>query len=217
MMRLVLLGPPGAGKGTQAAVMVQKYNIVHISTGDLLRAAVKAGSALGKEAKGYMEAGQLVPDTLILGLVEERIQKEDCQEGFLLDGFPRTPAQADALAEMLKKLGQNLDAVVNIEVPLNKLMARITGRRICKNCGATYHLIFNPSAKGDQCEKCDGALYQRADDTEETVKNRLDVYEQQTAPLIAYYTKAGIIKNINGDQDINNVLKDISVALGGKE
>jgi len=215
-MRLVLLGPPGAGKGTQAASMVEKYNIVHISTGDLLRAAVKEGSALGKEAKGYMEAGQLVPDTLILGLVEERIQKEDCQEGFLLDGFPRTPAQADALDEMLKKLGQNLDAVINIEVPFDKLMDRITGRRICKNCGATYHLTFNPSAKGELCEKCDGALYQRADDTEETVKNRLDVYEQQTAPLIDYYTKAGIIKNIDGDQDIKKVLKDIAVALGGK-
>lgn len=215
-MRLVLLGPPGAGKGTQAASMVEKYNIVHISTGDLLRAAVKKGTALGKEAKGYMEAGQLVPDTLILGLVEERIQKEDCQEGFLLDGFPRTPAQADALDEMLKKLGQNLDAVINIEVPFDKLMARITGRRICKNCGATYHLTFNPSAKGELCEKCDGALYQRADDTEETVKNRLDVYEQQTAPLIDYYTKAGIIKNIDGDKDIKKVLKDISVALGGK-
>jgi adenylate kinase len=148
--------------------------------------------------------------------VEERIQKEDCQEGFLLDGFPRTPAQADALDEMLKKIGQNLDAVINIEVPLDKLMARITGRRICKNCGATYHLTFNPSAKGEICEKCGGALYQRADDTEATVKNRLDVYEQQTSPLIDYYTKVGIIKNINGDQDIKKVLEDIAVALGGK-
>lgn len=215
-MRLVLLGPPGAGKGTQAATLVEKYNIVHISTGDLLRAAVSAATALGKEAKGYMEAGQLVPDELILGLVEERIQKEDCQEGFLLDGFPRTPPQADALAALLKKRDQNLDAAVNIEVPLNKLMDRITGRRICKDCGATYHLNYHPSAKGDRCEKCGGALYQRADDTEETVKNRLDVYQRQTAPLIEYYTKAGIIKNINGDQDIENVLKDISVALGGK-
>lgn len=215
-MRLVLLGPPGAGKGTQAATLVEKYNIVHISTGDLLRAAVKEGTALGKEAKGFMESGQLVPDTLILGLVEERIQKEDCQEGFLLDGFPRTPAQADALAEMLKKLSQKLDAVINIEVPLDKLMVRITGRRICKDCGATYHLTFNPSAKGDICEKCGGPLFQRADDTEDTVKNRLNVYEQQTAPLIDYYTKTGIIKNINGDQDIKKVIEDIAVALGGK-
>lgn len=215
-MRLVLLGPPGAGKGTQAASMVEKYNIVHISTGDLLRAAVKAGTELGKEAKGYMESGQLVPDTLILGLVEERIQKEDCQEGFLLDGFPRTPAQADALDEMLKKLGQKLDAVVNIEVPLDKLMVRLTGRRVCKKCGATYHVAFNPSPKGDLCGACGDALIQRADDTEATVKNRLDVYEQQTAPLIDYYTNAGIIKNINGDQDIKKVLEDISIALGGK-
>ena len=216
-MRLVLLGPPGAGKGTQAASMVEKYNIVHISTGDLLRAAVKAGTELGKEAKGYMESGQLVPDTLILGLVEERIQKEDCQEGFLLDGFPRTPAQADALDEMLQKLGQKLDAVVNIEVPLDKLMVRLTGRRVCKTCGATYHVAFNPSPNGELCGVCGEALIQRADDTEETVKNRLDVYEQQTAPLIDYYTKAGIIKNINGDQDIKKVLEDISIALGGNE
>ena len=147
-MRLVLLGPPGAGKGTQAATLVDKYNIVHISTGDLLRAAVKEGTPLGLEAKGYMESGQLVPDDLILGLMEERIRKEDCQEGFLLDGFPRTPAQADALAAMLKKLGQALDAVINIEVPLTKLMERLTGRRVCKGCGATYHQVFNPSAKG---------------------------------------------------------------------
>lgn len=215
-MRLVLLGPPGAGKGTQAASLVENYHIVHISTGDLLRAAVKEGTPLGVEAKGYMESGQLVPDSLILGLMEERIRKEDCQEGFLLDGFPRTPPQADALAEMLAKLGQKLDAVINIEVPLEKLMARLTGRRVCKSCGATYHTIFNPSAKGDVCEKCGGDLYQRADDTEATVKSRLDVYQEQTAPLIDYYTKAALIKNINGDQDINRVLEDIAIALGGK-
>ncbi|MEG0998376.1 MAG: adenylate kinase [Clostridiales bacterium] len=215
-MRLVLLGPPGAGKGTQAASLVDKYNIVHISTGDLLRAAVKEGTPLGLEAKGYMESGQLVPDSLILGLMEERIRKEDCQEGFLLDGFPRTPAQADALAEMLKKLGQELDAVLNIDVPSEKLMERLTGRRVCKSCGATYHKVFNPSAKGESCEKCDSALYQRADDTEETVKARLDVYQNQTAPLIAYYTNVSLIKNINGDQNITKVLEDIASALGGK-
>lgn len=215
-MRLVLLGPPGAGKGTQAATLVDKYNIVHISTGDLLRAAVKEGTPLGLEAKGYMESGQLVPDDLILGLMEERIRKEDCQEGFLLDGFPRTPAQADALAAMLKKLGQALDAVINIEVPLTKLMERLTGRRVCKGCGATYHQVFNPSAKGDACEKCGGELYQRADDTEATVKARLDVYQSQTAPLIDYYTKSGLIKDINGDQDIDKVLEDIARALEGK-
>lgn len=215
-MRLVLLGPPGAGKGTQAGSLVEKYNVVHISTGDLLRAAVKEGTALGKAAKDYMDAGQLVPDTLILGLVEERIQKEDCQEGFLLDGFPRTPAQADALNEMLGKLGQNLDAVVNIEVPFGLLTDRITGRRLCRDCGATYHVSFRPSAKGDRCEKCGGELYQRSDDTKATVKNRLDVYEKQTAPLIDYYAKAGLIKNIDGSQESNQVLKDIEVALGGK-
>ena len=215
-MRVVLLGPPGAGKGTQAATMVEKYHIAHISTGDLLRAAVKEGTPLGLEAKGYMESGQLVPDSLILGLVEERIQKEDCQEGFLLDGFPRTPAQADALGEMLNKLNQALDAVINIQVPMDKLMARLTGRRDCKSCGATFHNVFNPSAKGDFCDKCGAELYQRADDTEETVKARLDVYEQQTAPLISYYAEKGLLKDINGDQDIKKVDEDIARALGGK-
>lgn len=215
-MRVVLLGPPGAGKGTQAATMVEKYHIAHISTGDLLRAAVKEGTPLGLEAKGYMESGQLVPDSLILGLVEERIQKEDCQEGFLLDGFPRTPAQADALGEMLNKLNQALDAVINIQVPMDKLMARLTGRRVCKSCGATFHNVFNPSAKGDFCDKCGAELYQRADDTEETVKARLDVYEQQTAPLISYYAEKDLLKDINGDQDIKKVDEDIARALGGK-
>ena len=215
-MRVVLLGPPGAGKGTQAATMVEKYHIAHISTGDLLRAAGKEGTPLGLEAKGYMESGQLVPDSLILGLVEERIQKEDCQEGFLLDGFPRTPAQADALGEMLNKLNQALDAVINIQVPMDKLMARLTGRRVCKSCGATFHNVFNPSAKGDFCDKCGAELYQRADDTEETVKARLDVYEQQTAPLISYYAEKGLLKDINGDQDIKKVDEDIARALGGK-
>ena len=215
-MRVVLLGPPGAGKGTQAATMVEKYHIAHISTGDLLRAAVKEGTPLGLEAKGYMESGQLVPDSLILGLVEERIQKEDCQEGFLLDGFPRTPAQADALGEMLNKLNQALDAVINIQVPMDKLMARLTGRRVCKSCGATFHNVFNPSAEGDFCDKCGAELYQRADDTEETVKARLDVYEQQTAPLISYYAEKGLLKDINGDQDIKKVDEDIARALGGK-
>ena len=214
-MRLVLLGPPGAGKGTQAASLVEKYNIVHISTGDLLRAAVKAGTDLGKQAKGFMEAGKLVPDELILGLMEERIKEDDCKEGFLLDGFPRTTAQADALGDMLEKLGQNLDAVINIQVPAEKLLERITGRRVCK-CGATYHVSFNPSPKGEYCGVCGEKLIQRSDDTEETVKNRLDVYEEQTSPLIDYYTKAGLIKNINGDQDINLVLKDIADALEGK-
>ena len=215
-MRVVLLGPPGAGKGTQAATMVEKYHIAHISTGDLLRAAVKEGTPLGLEAKGYMESGQLGPDSLILGLVEERIQKEDCQEGFLLDGFPRTPAQADALGEMLNKLNQALDAVINIQVPMDKLMARLTGRRVCKSCGATFHNVFNPSAKGDFCDKCGAELYQRADDTEETVKARLDVYEQQTAPLISNYAEKGLLKDINGDQDIKKVDEDIARALGGK-
>ena len=214
-MRLVFLGPPGAGKGTQAAAMVEKYRIAHISTGDMLRAAAKEGTPFGLKAKGFMEAGQLVPDEVIIGLVEERIAKDDCKEGFLLDGFPRTPVQADALAAMLEKAGIALDGVVNIEVPTEKLMTRLTGRRVCKTCGATFHVAFNAPKVAGICDTCGAELIQRADDTEATVLNRLNVYEKQTAPLIEYYTKNGLILNINGDQAIDLVLADIAAALRG--
>lgn len=216
-MRLVLLGAPGAGKGTQAQVMVKEYHIAHISTGDMLRAAVKDETPLGLEAKSYMDAGQLVPDEVIIGLVAERIQKDDCKEGFLLDGFPRTPAQADALSAMLDKAGIVLDGVINLEVPEEKLMARITGRRVCKACGATYHITFHKPKKDGVCDVCGGGLYQRSDDTEDTVHARLKVYNKQTAPLVAYYREKNLLHDIDGDREVGAILKDIGIALGGKK
>lgn len=203
------MGPPGAGKGTQAEDLVNKYQIPHISTGDMFRAAIKSGTALGLKAKEYMDAGQLVPDEVTIGIVAERLAESDCAKGFLLDGFPRTVPQADALAQILKDLNMELDGVVNIEVPEDKLIERLTGRRICRKCGATYHMVFNPPAAETTCDKCGGELYQRSDDTLETAKNRLQVYNDQTQPLIEYYREKGYLKEINGDQDIAKVLQDI--------
>ncbi len=215
-MRLVLLGAPGAGKGTQAQVMISEYHIAHISTGDMLRAAVKDGTPLGLEAKSYMDAGQLVPDDVIIGLVAERIQKEDCEQGFLLDGFPRTPAQADALGVMLEKAGLALDGAINLEVPKEKLIARLTGRRVCKGCGATFHVSFHPPKEENVCDRCGGPLIQRSDDNADTVNARLDVYEKQTAPLIAYYRERGILHQVDGNRDVDAVMADIGLALGVK-
>jgi len=212
-MRAILMGPPGAGKGTQAADLITRYQIPHISTGDMFRAAIKAGTALGKKAKEYMDAGSLVPDEVTIGIVAERLAEPDCSKGFLLDGFPRTVAQADALAKILEDLKMDLDGVINIEVPEAKLLERLTGRRICRQCGATYHMVFNPPAKEGVCDKCGGELYQRSDDTLETAKNRLQVYNAQTQPLIDYYREKGLLKEINGDQDIALVLQDIVNAL----
>lgn len=213
-MRTILMGPPGAGKGTQAAVLVERFNIPHISTGDMFRAAMKAGTPLGLKAKEYMEAGALVPDEVTIGIVAERLAEPDCNHGFLLDGFPRTVAQADALGAILNKMGIKLDGVLNISVAEDKLIARLTGRRVCRKCGATYHVLFNPPAQEGVCGECGGELYQRADDTVETAKNRLAVYNQQTEPLIAYYRKQGLLKDIEGDQEINKVLEDILLVLG---
>lgn len=207
------MGPPGAGKGTQAADLVKKYQIPHISTGDMFRAAIKSGTALGLKAKEYMDAGQLVPDEVTIGIVAERLAEDDCSKGFLLDGFPRTVPQADALDKILKDLNMELDGVINIEVPEDKLIERLTGRRICRKCGATYHLVFNPPAAESVCDQCSGELYQRSDDTLETAKNRLQVYNDQTQPLIDYYRQKGYLKEINGDQDIAKVLQDIEKAL----
>nr|WP_285289162.1 adenylate kinase [Bacillus sp. ISL-41] len=212
---MVLMGLPGAGKGTQADKIVGKYNIPHISTGDMFRAAIKEGTELGLQAKSFMDKGELVPDEVTIGIVRERLSKADCENGFLLDGFPRTVAQAEALDTMLADLGKKIDYVINIDVDQSILMERLTGRRICKNCGATYHLVFNPPAKEGVCDRCGGELYQRADDNAETVQNRLDVNVQQTKPLLNFYEDKGYLRNINGQQDINVVFADIEELLGG--
>lgn len=207
------MGPPGAGKGTQAEVLVKELDITHVSTGDMFRAAIKAGTEMGKKAKEYMDAGQLVPDEVVVGMVKERLSQADCAKGFLLDGFPRTLPQADALSATLADMGIKLDGVINIEVPREKLMARLTGRRVCRGCGASYHVLFNPPAVADQCNSCGAELYQRDDDNETTVGSRLDVYENQTAPLINYYKEQGILLSIDGDQEIGEVLKSILTKL----
>lgn len=215
-MKLILMGPPGAGKGTQAEKLVDLYHIPHISTGDMFRKAQKEGTALGLKAKSYMEQGQLVPDEVTIGIVEERLSEADCKDGFLLDGFPRTVQQADALDGILSKLGLELDAVVDIRVDKDFLVERLTGRRVCKACGATYHIAFKvPQAEG-VCDKCGGELYQRNDDKIETVSNRLDVYAAQTAPLVEYYQSKGMIKSIDGSKPMEEVLADIQTALGSK-
>jgi len=206
------MGPPGAGKGTQAEVMVKELNLTHISTGDMFRAAIKEGTEMGRKAKEYMDQGALVPDEVVVGMVKERLSKPGC-DSFLLDGFPRTLDQAKALDATLTEMGIKLDGVVNIAVPREKLMARLTGRRVCKGCGASYHVIFNQPQVDGKCNSCDGELYQRSDDNEVAVGNRLDVYEAQTQPLIDYYNEQGLLFNINGDQEIKNVLVDILAAL----
>ncbi|AKS37135.1 adenylate kinase [Anoxybacillus gonensis] len=214
-MNLVLMGLPGAGKGTQAEKIVEKYKIPHISTGDMFRAAMKEGTELGLQAKSYMDRGDLVPDEVTIGIVRERLSKDDCQNGFLLDGFPRTVAQAEALETLLQQLNRSIDYVINIEVDKNILMERLTGRRICKECGATYHLVFNPPAKAGVCDKCGGELYQRADDNEATVANRLEVNMKQAQPLLDFYAAKGYLRNINGQQHIDQVFADICELLGG--
>ncbi|EEL52521.1 MULTISPECIES: adenylate kinase [Bacillus cereus group] len=214
-MNLILMGLPGAGKGTQAEQIVAKYNIPHISTGDMFRAAMKAETELGLQAKSFIDKGALVPDEVTIGIVRERLSQEDCIKGFLLDGFPRTVAQASALEEIMKDLGKKIDYVLNINVDSGLLLKRLTGRRICKECGATYHLEFNPPAKADVCDKCGGELYQRSDDNEETVANRLDVNIKQTKPLLDFYEELGYLQSINGEQDINKVFVDIDVLIGG--
>ncbi|MBS5954979.1 MAG: adenylate kinase [Paraclostridium bifermentans] len=216
-MRIILLGPPGAGKGTQAAGIVEKYNIPHISTGDIFRKNIKEGTELGKKAKGYIDQGLLVPDELTVGLVTDRIAQSDCEKGFMLDGFPRNVAQAQHLDEYLKEVGISLDKVVNIEVDKDILVGRAVGRRICKSCGATYHVEFNPPKADGVCDVCGGELYQRADDNEETVSKRIQVYLDETKPLVNYYSEEGIIANINGQQSIDNVFGDIVEALGSEK
>jgi adenylate kinase len=214
-MNLVLMGLPGAGKGTQAEKIVEKYHIPHISTGDMFRAAIKDGTELGLKAKSFMDKGELVPDEVTIGIVRERLSKPDCQKGFLLDGFPRTVAQAEALENMLSELERPIDYVINVDVDKDILLERLTGRRICTECGATYHLVFNPPSKEGVCDRCGGELYQRADDNEETVQNRLEVNLKQTQPLLSFYEDKGYLRNINGQQDIDKVFADIEELLGG--
>jgi len=213
-MRLILLGPPGAGKGTQAASIAEKYNIPHISTGDIFRANIKGGTELGKKAKSYIDNGELVPDEIVVAIVEDRLLQDDSKAGFLLDGFPRTVEQAKALDRALERMNCSLDCVLNIQVDPSVLVERAVGRRICKACGATYHIAFNPTKVEGVCDKCDGELYQRSDDNEETVSNRIQVYVDETSPLINYYTKQEIIANVDGQQDIDKVFVDIISALG---
>ena len=214
MKRVVLLGPPGAGKGTQATGIAEKYNILHISTGDIFRANVKAGTPLGKKAKEYMDQGLLVPDELVCDLVEDRICQDDCANGYLLDGFPRTVFQAEHFDNFLKSKGQELDSVIDIEVSEDVLLPRLTGRRVCRNCGRPYHVINMPPKVEGVCDVCGGEVYQRADDSEETVLNRFKVYNEQTSPLIEYYTASGKLVPINGERSQEEVFEDICAKLG---
>ncbi|MGE5581651.1 MAG: adenylate kinase [Bacillota bacterium] len=201
-MNLILLGPPGAGKGTQAELLIEKYNIPHISTGDIFRAAVKEGTPLGTEAKRYMDSGQLVPDEVVIGIVKERLMKKDCQNGFLLDGFPRTVPQADSLDNFLESQGKKIDAVINIEVESEILLKRLTGRRVCRNCAAVYHVENKPTKTAGVCDHCGGEVYQRDDDTPATVGKRLEVYQAQTEPLIKYYQQKGLLHSFDGQEPI---------------
>lgn len=212
-MQIVLFGPPGAGKGTQAKFLSEEFNIPHISTGDILRENVKKGTALGMKAKSYMDKGELVPDQLLNDLVRSRLEEPDTKKGFLLDGYPRTIPQAKALDEIMDDLNRKLDAVVNIDVGTSALVRRLSGRRICKSCGAPYHVELNPPAVADVCNACGGELYQRADDREEAIKNRLAVYKKQTQPVLDYYKKKGVLIDIDGDREIEEVKADVINAL----
>ena len=213
-MKIIMLGAPGAGKGTQAKKISAKYEIPHISTGDIFRANIKNGTELGKKAKSFMDQGLLVPDELTVDLVMDRIQKEDCKNGYILDGFPRTIPQAEALEQALKALGEKLDYAIEVDVPDENIVKRMSGRRACVHCGATYHIVHAPTKVENICDVCGGELILRDDDKPETVKKRLDVYHEQTQPLIDYYSKAGILKNVDGTVDMEEVFQAIVGILG---
>lgn len=213
-MKIVMLGAPGAGKGTQAKMIASKYQIPHISTGDIFRANIKNGTELGKKAKSYMDQGLLVPDELTVDLVIDRLANDDCKNGYILDGFPRTIPQAEALDAALAKLGEKMDYAIDVDVPDENIVSRMSGRRACTGCGATYHIVYNPSKKGDSCEVCGETLILRDDDKPETVQKRLNVYHDQTQPLIDYYTTQGILKTVDGTQDMNDVFAAITTILG---
>lgn len=211
-MNIILFGPPGAGKGTQAKKMVDYYGIPQISTGDILRANVREGTELGLAAKKYMDKGELVPDEVLIGIIKNRLKEQDCEKGFILDGYPRTIPQADALAVILDEINKPIDTVLNLEVPDEELVERISGRLMC-NCGASYHRTFNPPKKDEICDICGGKVFQRADDKEEAVKTRLSVYKKQTEPLIDYYAKQGLLITLDGTKDIDKVFEDIKAVL----
>ena len=213
-MYLIFLGPPGSGKGTQSERIIEKYNIPHISTGDMFRAAIKNQTKLGLLAKSFMDKGQLVPDEVTIGIVQERLLEDDCKKGFLLDGFPRTIAQAEALETFLKENGIVLDAVLDVNVPAEILVRRMVGRRVCKGCGATFHVEFNAPKQEGICDVCGTPLIQRADDTYETANSRLEVYDNNTAPLLDFYNTRGLLKTVNGDQALDKVFEDIKNVLG---
>lgn len=213
-MRLVLLGAPGAGKGTQAKQLIEKYSIPQISTGDILRKAVADGTPLGKEAKGIMDSGGLVSDKIVLGLVQERLKQDDCKKGYILDGFPRNTAQAEALDKILSDMGAPLTVALSVDVDKDVLMKRLTGRRTCKSCQQMYNIYFSAPKKEGVCDKCGGALFQRDDDKEETIKKRLDVYDTQTAPLFDYYGKKGILKSVKGTGSIDDIFNEVCKILG---
>lgn len=214
-MNLILLGAPGSGKGTQAKFLVKKHSIPQISTGDILREEVKSGTVLGRKAKEYMDKGLLVPDEVVVGMVEERLKKDDCKRGFILDGFPRTVDQADALEKTVQRMNKVLSRVILVNVDEEELVRRLTGRRVCEKCGAGYHVIFDPPKKEGICDKCQGRLYQRDDDKEATIRNRLKVYTNQTAPLIEYYEKKRLLSMVDGMGSIEEILGRINRTLEG--
>jgi len=211
-MNIILFGPPGAGKGTQAKKLVDFYGIPQISTGDILRANVREGTELGLADKAYMDKGELVPDKVLIGIIKNRLKEADCKKGFILDGYPRTIPQADALEVILDEIEKPIDVVLNLEVPDEELVGRISGRLMCK-CGASYHTVSNPPKKGNVCDICGAEVFQRADDKAEAVQNRLDVYKKQTQPLINYYKEKGILVTLDGTKDIDVVFKDIKAIL----
>lgn len=212
-MKIIMLGAPGAGKGTQAKMLAEKYGIPHISTGDIFRANIKNGTELGRRAKEYMDQGALVPDELTVSLVIDRVQKEDCANGYILDGFPRTIPQAEALTKALADMGTGIDAAVDVEVPDEAIVSRMSGRRACVNCGATYHILFNPPKTEGICDICGAKLILRDDDRPETVAKRLEVYHEQTQPLIDYYKKADVLKSVDGTRVMQDVFEEICTTL----
>lgn len=215
-MKLIMLGAPGAGKGTQAKMIAKKYQIPHISTGDIFRANIKSQTELGMKAKSFMDQGMLVPDEITIGMLLDRIHEADCAGGYVLDGFPRTIPQAESLTKALAEMGTGIDYAINVDVPDDNIVSRMSGRRACLNCGATYHVAFNPPKTENVCNTCGQSLVLRDDDKPETVKKRLDVYHQQTQPLIDYYKKAGVLKEVDGTQNMEDVFQSIIKVLGAE-